>query len=624
MTKRDGFPLGACGDDVPNLHLVVGDDDAIDQQFHQLSALGKRELVQGRLHLPAKRVESLGQGSDIHLLLRLRLQLAQLLRQALLGLGHLLSFAFELVAPDDLGQIDLQQAGLLPFELCEGFTEGLPPGLERLGQPFATVGPREFMGKERWLSQDSTEILPDQLIQDPGRGKARRAAFALRRPQRIGPTAAEIVVVPRGKGTSHTRQLTLATADQATEQVLMGGVVPTSHLGIACQPGLGRRKGLLTNDGRHRDGNPFVGRGRPMTVPRAHGAQGGLTDARGHWTGALAIGRAGVDRRAKDTTHGGHIPAWPPAWSRELVVGQTLGQAIEGGRRLGIGIPRKDLGDHRGFDRVDPEALRIAGPLGIHHIAIRWHAPRQHLAAAQLGLAAASHPVRDKAALILGHGTPDLEEELIVRILTHRSLQKLHLASPLRQFVDQEHLVDIVAGQPVWSGDQDPLKAGHGRAVSQAIQAGPIELGSAIALIAVDMLLREMPVRVSREVLAQASHLLLNRLGVLLTGGRNTDIQGHFHGIPPAGVMAQAKYLCRGPSPIAEGTGRLRPTVVHRRSVRSPCGVSARVFSWVPPACRTYATQEDTLMSGLAPQPLRPTPPGELEYCPPSAAEFVI
>ena len=344
MTKRGGFPLGARGNDVPNLHLVVGDDDAIDQQFHQLSALGTRELVQGRLHLPAKRFESLGQSREIHLWLRLSLQLAQLLRQALLGLGHLLSCAFELVAPDDLGQIDLQQAGLLPFELREGVTEGLPPGLERLGQPFATVGPREFMGHERWLSQDSTEILPDQLVQGPGRGKARRAAFALRRPQRIGPTAAEIVVVPRGKGTSHTRQLTLATADQATEQVLMGGVVPTSHVGMACQPGMGRRKGLLANDGRHRDGNPFVGRGRPMTVPRAHRAQGGLTDARRHWTGALTVGRAGVDRRTEDPPHRGHIPVWPPAWRRDLVVGQTLGHAIEGGRRLGVGSPMQRSG----------------------------------------------------------------------------------------------------------------------------------------------------------------------------------------------------------------------------------------------------------------------------------------
>ena len=128
MTKRGGFALGARGDHIANLHLAIGDDDSINQPFYQWSALGKRELVQGRLHLLAKRFESLGQSRDVHPWLRLRVQLAQLLRQAVLGLGHLRSFPFELATPDDLGQIDLQQAGLLPFKRCESLPESLPAG----------------------------------------------------------------------------------------------------------------------------------------------------------------------------------------------------------------------------------------------------------------------------------------------------------------------------------------------------------------------------------------------------------------------------------------------------------------------------------------------------------------
>jgi hypothetical protein len=119
-----------------------------------------------------------------------------------------------------------------------------------------------------------------------------------------------------------------------------------------------------------------------------------------------------------------------------------------------------------GFDRIASEALVITGSLGSHPIAIEWHAPKPHLAAAPRGLAAASHSVRDQGALILGHGTPDREAEVIVRILTSRPLQKRHLAPPLRQFVEQASVVDIVPGQLVWSGDQEPLKAGPGRAVA--------------------------------------------------------------------------------------------------------------------------------------------------------------
>ena len=132
MTKWGGFSLGARGDYIANLYLVMGDDDVIDEQLYQLSALGKRELVQGGLQPPAKGLQALGQGGGIHLLLRLSLELAQLLGQAMLRVRHLLSCALELVTPDDLRQVDFQQPGLLPFELGEGLPEGLPPCLERL------------------------------------------------------------------------------------------------------------------------------------------------------------------------------------------------------------------------------------------------------------------------------------------------------------------------------------------------------------------------------------------------------------------------------------------------------------------------------------------------------------
>jgi hypothetical protein len=92
----------------------------------------------------------------------------------------------------------------------------------------------------------------------------------------------------------------------------MRGVVPAGHLGIPRQPGLGRRERLLADDRRHRDRNPLVGRGRPMTGPRPDRAHGGATDTGGHRTGASAVGGARIDRRAEDPPHRGDMPAWPP------------------------------------------------------------------------------------------------------------------------------------------------------------------------------------------------------------------------------------------------------------------------------------------------------------------------
>jgi hypothetical protein len=164
MTTWGGFSLGAGGDHIANFHLVMGDDDRIDEPLHQLSALGTRELVQGGLQPPAKGLQALGQRGDIHLWLRLRFKLAQLLGQAMLGVRHLLSCALELVTPDDLRQVDFQPPGVRPFELGEGLPEGLPPGLQGLGQPFASMRPRECRRHEGWLAQDPAQILPDHLV----------------------------------------------------------------------------------------------------------------------------------------------------------------------------------------------------------------------------------------------------------------------------------------------------------------------------------------------------------------------------------------------------------------------------------------------------------------------------
>jgi hypothetical protein len=144
--------------------LAVGDDDTIDEEFDQLSALGKRQIVQRRVNALAKCLDPLCQSGAIHLLLRLRLDLAQLLGQAVLGLGHLLTFALELVTADHFGQVHLQQPGLLAFELGQGLTERFLPGLECLGEPGAPLGPCQFVRDEHGRGQETTEVLPHHVV----------------------------------------------------------------------------------------------------------------------------------------------------------------------------------------------------------------------------------------------------------------------------------------------------------------------------------------------------------------------------------------------------------------------------------------------------------------------------
>jgi hypothetical protein len=57
------------------------------------------------LGVPAKRVDALSQAGNIDVLLGLGIKLAQLLRQTVVGLGNLLSFALELSTLEHLCQV---------------------------------------------------------------------------------------------------------------------------------------------------------------------------------------------------------------------------------------------------------------------------------------------------------------------------------------------------------------------------------------------------------------------------------------------------------------------------------------------------------------------------------------
>ncbi len=87
MTKGRVFTVGPRWDHVANLDLVVVNDDAVDQQFYQLSALGKTQLVQGWRQALAKIIDVGRQLGHIQLLLGLKFQLSQLLCQPVLRLG---------------------------------------------------------------------------------------------------------------------------------------------------------------------------------------------------------------------------------------------------------------------------------------------------------------------------------------------------------------------------------------------------------------------------------------------------------------------------------------------------------------------------------------------------------
>jgi hypothetical protein len=94
------------------------------------------------------------------------------------------------------------------------------------------------------------------------------------------------------------------------------------------------------------------------------------------------------------------------------------------------------------------------------------------------------------------------------------------------ELVQQQHLVDVVAGQPVGGGDHDQVELGQRRVITQAVQAWSAQAGAAVAVIAVDMLLVQHPA-VLGDRRAQPVKLLLDGLRLGLTGSRDPRIDRH-------------------------------------------------------------------------------------------------
>src|SRR3989441_773058 len=217
MTKRDCLPLGSRGHHRANLHLPVIDNDPINKQFDQLATLGEGQLIERWLEAVAERFDAVRQSEYIYLLLSLGLDLPELLAHTLLRLGQLVPFVLEFLATDDFGQIDVEQAGMLPLDLGQRLTQGALARLEGLRKPLAPLGALEFVGDECRLGEHLTEILPDQRIERLGSDIPGNTTLPQGRPQRVGATPAPIITRAGLTRPPRTGQLTLATAHEPAQ-----------------------------------------------------------------------------------------------------------------------------------------------------------------------------------------------------------------------------------------------------------------------------------------------------------------------------------------------------------------------------------------------------------------------
>ena len=375
MTKRNRFPLRPCGHHIANLYLAIIDNHPINEQFDQLTTLGESQLVECGPQAGAEDFDAMCQGEHIDLLLCLCLNLPELLAQTLLCLGQFVPFPLEFLAPDDFGQIDVEQAGVLPLDLCERLAQGALARLEGLWKPLAALGALEFMENECRVGEHLTEVLPDQRIERLGADIPGNTAFPQGCAERVGTPPTPIITIAGLTRPPRTGQLTLATAHEPAQQVRIGGIIAPCAAAILLQTRLRCVKHVWANHGRDRDGYPVLGQRGPMAHARPHWSQGGFALSSRHRATLPTVGNAGINWIAQDPAHTGGIPPRFAHGRRQLRVTEPFGDAIERAGPLRLGIPGKDLGHHGRFDGIKAQAAGVPRALRVHQVPIGRDGP---------------------------------------------------------------------------------------------------------------------------------------------------------------------------------------------------------------------------------------------------------
>jgi hypothetical protein len=145
------------------------------------------------------------------------------------------------------------------------------------------------------------------------------------------------------------------------------------------------------------------------------------------------------------------------------------------------------------------------------------------------------------------------------------------------QFLNEQHLVDIVACEPIWCRDDDPIKGASPDLVAQAIESGTTQAGSTVAVIAKNVLITPLP-SLSLILLAQTVELLLDCLGQSLALGRDPHIHGNFHLCSPGGTILLASASGSLYS-TGQETGSSGPIGTERRSAQRCDGAPSTAVS---------------------------------------------
>jgi hypothetical protein len=158
--------------------------------------------------------------------------------------------------------------------------------------------------------------------------------------------------------------------------------------------------------------------------------------------------------------------------------------------------------------------------------------PRHELSTPGFLQPAPPRPFSNLGALILRDHALHLRQQLALRTIAERIVEKDHLRVHLGELFDQKPLMGIVPGEPIGRHDDDGIKLPTPSGITQPVQGRAIQPRPADAIIALFMLREQDPALLVNVVFEHPS-LTLDRAFVLLLMGRDAGIIGYLHRRPP-------------------------------------------------------------------------------------------
>jgi len=416
-------------------------------------------LLEASTHSLAKFLHGLGDPGKFHMFAGAGFQLPQLGSEAFQALLQFWPSPLVFFQGNHARQIGLCQAFHLMLGADTRLAQVLPADLQFLGKPLPPLCPRPRQDQTLRVQQHLAHISPDQVVQLSNRQQARGALLRARRLQQRSLAITGVVGVARIGRASGTCQLAQPTTDHGTQEILMLGVIAAGDALIVLEFFLDHLKLFLADDGRD------LSHHNPVFWRHALDTAVASPDwfERGNPSGCRSIVIAScihctrIHRSCQNMTDGAIAPMEAAARSAHPKLPQMFSQPAQ--RMPVLLLVGKHLRHRCCFRRLQAHPCWITWMGRVCTIPIGGRSPRQQRAGTILLQAASSHAISNQVALVFGHRSADLQHELVVGILAHRPLEKLDVAAAFFQFLDQEHLIDLLAGESAWGRDQNPIKA---------------------------------------------------------------------------------------------------------------------------------------------------------------------